>query len=504
MKASSVVTLGFLWLIGVSSSANAQSSSGIQNGSFEAPSIASYAYRPSGGNWTFISSAGIQHIGSAWGAPNAPDGVQTAFLQDGTTGGNGTISQLFNVPADGTYAVSFYSALRAYRTSPTLMSFNVTMDGTNIGSFSPTATAFSQFTTSSTRLTAGTHTLSFVGTGTAPDTSDFIDFVTLNNTSAQVPPSNTAPPTIAGTPQVGRTLIGATGTWNNATSFAEKWFSNGVLLPGVTGLSYTPQNTDMGHVITEIVTATGPGGTASATSAPTTPVASGGSFASCGASPTIMVGRQAWYNQTPKLPWSCQSNGQGEYIFEVRCTSVGVCDTSFVDQGIRPFTRSQFVSSDNINDGFHVPFNTQYHATYSVMVESPPAGDYAFGGALQQIHGDVTFGQFWLTLHDDGQICAQSFSPASNTRPVAEGCRFFQRDIWHTVDLTIIDVNQANSNGMVRLILDGTTLVNYSGQTGTAGNNFDFATIGVYAQYPTDPTAHVLKVHFKDTHFEGR
>ena len=158
--------------------------SGIVNGSFEAPSIATYAYRPSS-SWTLIGNAGIQHNGSGWGAPNAPDGVQTAFLQYGTNPlGNGTISQVFTVAANGTYSISFYSALRAYRTSPTLMSFNVTMDGTNIGSFSPTSTSFSQFTTSQIQLTAGSHTLSFVGTGAGPDTSDFIDFVTLNNTSA--------------------------------------------------------------------------------------------------------------------------------------------------------------------------------------------------------------------------------------------------------------------------------------------------------------------------------
>ena len=279
MKVSLVVTLGFLWLISVSSSVDAQSSSGIQNGSFEAPSIASYAYRPSGSNWTFIASAGIQHNNSAWGAPNAPDRVQTAFLQDGTTGGNGTISQVFNVPTADTYSVSFYSALRAYRTSSTIMSFKVTMDGTNI-TFSPTSTAFSQFTTSQVVLTAGSHTLSFVGTGAGPDTSDFIDFVTLDNTSAQLLPSNISPPKIAGTPQVGQTLTGTTGTWNNATSFAEQWFGNGVLLPGVTGLSYTPQSSDICHVITETVTATGPGGTASATSVPTMPVQGGkcGSF----------------------------------------------------------------------------------------------------------------------------------------------------------------------------------------------------------------------------------
>ncbi len=275
MKVSLVVTFVFLWLIGVSSSVNAQSSSGIQNGSFETPSIATYAYRPSS-SWTFISSAGIQHNGSAWGAPNAPDGVQTAFLQDGTTGGNGTISQVFTVPAAGTYSISFYSALRAYRTSPTLMSFNVTMDGTNIGSFSPTATAFSQFTTSSILLTAGSHTLSFVGTGAAPDTSDFIDFVTLNNVSAQLPPSNTAPPTITGTPQVGLTLTGANGSWTNApTSFSYQWYRAGAPISGATALTYSPQTADVGSTLTlGEIAANAAGSSAQAMSAATAPVTS--------------------------------------------------------------------------------------------------------------------------------------------------------------------------------------------------------------------------------------
>ena len=154
--------------------------SGIVNGSFETPSTSSYIYRPTGGSWTFAVSSGIQHNGSAWGAPNAPDGVQTAFLQDGTTGGNGTISQSINLPSSGTYTVSFQAALRAYQTSPTRMSFKVTFDSTVVGSFSPASRSFSSFTTTPISLTAGYHTLSFVGTGAAPDTADFIDSVTLN------------------------------------------------------------------------------------------------------------------------------------------------------------------------------------------------------------------------------------------------------------------------------------------------------------------------------------
>ena len=47
----------------------------------------SYVYNPTGGGWTFSVSAGVQRNGSAWGAPKAPNGVQTAFLQDGQPGG---------------------------------------------------------------------------------------------------------------------------------------------------------------------------------------------------------------------------------------------------------------------------------------------------------------------------------------------------------------------------------------------------------------------------------
>ena len=150
----------------------------------------------------------------------------------------------------------------------------VTMDGTNIGTFSPTSTAFSLFTTSPIVLSAGSHTLSFVGTGAAPDTSDFIDFVTLNNTSAQLPPSNTAPPTITGTPQVGQTLTGAHGSWTNApTSFSDQWYRAGVPISGATSLTYSPQTADVGSTLTlgEIAT-NAAGSSAQAMSAATAPV----------------------------------------------------------------------------------------------------------------------------------------------------------------------------------------------------------------------------------------
>jgi endoglucanase len=177
--AASGDTADFIDAVTVNPGAAPPPPSGILNGSFEVPGTGGYIYNPSGAAWTFIGNAGIQHNGSAWGAPNAPDGVQTAFLQDGVNGGNGSISQSFNVQTSGIYTLSFQAALRQYRTSPTAMSFNVIIDGTTVGSFAPTSTAFSPHAIPNISLSAGSHTLSFVGTGTAPDTSDFIDSVTL-------------------------------------------------------------------------------------------------------------------------------------------------------------------------------------------------------------------------------------------------------------------------------------------------------------------------------------
>ncbi len=149
--------------------------------SFEAPVVNGYSYRPAGATWVFIGNSGIQANDSKWGAINAPDGTQTAFLQDGTNpGGNGSFSQRVNINVPGTYIISFQTALRCFNTSGTRMSFNVAVDGYVIGSYSPKSVGWVPITTNSFTLTTGTHTIAFIGTGTRADTTDFIDSVTLN------------------------------------------------------------------------------------------------------------------------------------------------------------------------------------------------------------------------------------------------------------------------------------------------------------------------------------
>jgi hypothetical protein len=99
--------------------------------------------------------------------------------------------------------------------------------------------------------------------------------------AAQAAPSNTATPTISGTPQESSTLTASTGTWSNSpTSYAYSWGrcdangDNCVAVSGATASTYTVQAADVGHTIRVTVTATNADGSGDATSAPTAVVSS--------------------------------------------------------------------------------------------------------------------------------------------------------------------------------------------------------------------------------------
>lgn len=84
------------------------------------------------------------------------------------------------------------------------------------------------------------------------------------------PPVNTTPPAITivtGGGAVGSQIARTNpGTWIPPGPYANQWQSAGVNIPGATTQSYTAQETDVGHLITLIVTVTNEGGSLSATS----------------------------------------------------------------------------------------------------------------------------------------------------------------------------------------------------------------------------------------------
>jgi hypothetical protein len=92
-------------------------------------------------------------------------------------------------------------------------------------------------------------------------------------------PTNTALPTISGTPQEGQTLTASKGTWtDNPSSYAYLWSrcdENGnscSTIAGANAGTYTLAHADVGHTLRVTVTATNKDGSAGASSAPTAPV----------------------------------------------------------------------------------------------------------------------------------------------------------------------------------------------------------------------------------------
>jgi hypothetical protein len=152
---------------------------GPLQGGFEAPGLgtgwSAYQYNPSGTAWTFTGTSGVAGNGSGFtaGNPAAPEGSQVAFLQQ-----YGSISQTVAVAA-GTYSLTFSAAQRAnYQASS--QTFAVEVDGVVVGTFTPTGTSYASYTTGSFTLSAGLHTITFVGLDPdGKDNSAFIDQVQL-------------------------------------------------------------------------------------------------------------------------------------------------------------------------------------------------------------------------------------------------------------------------------------------------------------------------------------
>ncbi len=193
--------------------------SGVANTSFETPNVAGgFWYNPPKGSWNFVSNSGIQANGSSWGAPNAPAGTQTAFLQIKNGTNNGSMWQMAFCTA-GIHTLSFKSALRAINNGA--IALNVVVDGAVVGTYSPaTTTSFTSFTTRPFNVAVtGYHLLQFNAVGnTAVDASVFIDAVGIN-----------PPPSVSLTAPTNNAVFSASNPINLTANVA----ANGNVINGV-------------------------------------------------------------------------------------------------------------------------------------------------------------------------------------------------------------------------------------------------------------------------------
>jgi hypothetical protein len=135
-----------------------------------------FRYRPTGSPWTFTGGAGISGNNSGFtsGNPAAPQGVQVAFLQ-----GTGSFSEVVDGWAAGSYTLTFSAAQRGNHQA-SRQDFRVLVDGTVVGTFTPSGTPYQSLSTSAFTVTAGAHTVTFQGLDTAGgDNTAFIDKIAI-------------------------------------------------------------------------------------------------------------------------------------------------------------------------------------------------------------------------------------------------------------------------------------------------------------------------------------
>jgi predicted RecA/RadA family phage recombinase/DNA-directed RNA polymerase subunit K/omega len=149
----------------------------IGDDGFELPALAAstFQYAPSGSPWQFSAGAGVCSNGSAFGNPNAPDGVQAAFIQ-----GTGSVSQSVYLDA-GAYGLSFPAAQRAGVNQAHYQELEVLVDGAAVGTVTPTSAAYAWYETPSFTVSAGTHTIQFLGMNPlGGDNTAFVDEVQIS------------------------------------------------------------------------------------------------------------------------------------------------------------------------------------------------------------------------------------------------------------------------------------------------------------------------------------
>ena len=195
----------------------------------------------------------------------APQG--TALAQSASV--SGVVRDSAGQPMAGAY-VTVVSGTQGYTSFTTGADGTYLINGLPPGDYTLTASLEADWSRTG-RLADGSAPVKTLGA--ASDLTG-VDFVMTESTDP--PTLQTGTPTIAGAPQVGRTLTAVPGAWTSGTTFEYEWRVNGVAVPGTSGPTFTPRPSDVGKRITVWVTGSKPGYVSMSVGSDTTsPVAAG-------------------------------------------------------------------------------------------------------------------------------------------------------------------------------------------------------------------------------------
>ncbi len=203
------------------------------------------------------SSEWTADIGTPRGAKYAVGGAWRRDFSAGTVIVNPSSTTSATVDLGGTFTTADGSSVKSIALAP--------MTGAIL------RPAASPQPTTSITTTTTTTTAPVTTTTTATATPLTTTTTTTTPTATAEAPVNLTPPAIAKS-RNGSTLTATTGDWRNATQYAYQWLrcdASGAacaLIGGATGSFYTLTAAELGGTVRVLVTATGPGGSASAIS----------------------------------------------------------------------------------------------------------------------------------------------------------------------------------------------------------------------------------------------
>ncbi|MGI4874676.1 MAG: FG-GAP-like repeat-containing protein [Janthinobacterium lividum] len=209
----------------------------VGDASFETVSSATFQYAPiSGSAWSFGGNAGLTHNSGGFSSPNAPDGVQVAFLQTNTSNGRGlgSISQTLAGLPTGTYRVRLQAAQRNCCTATNNVYTQgalISINGSVIGNAVPANDGLFHSYTTTTSFTIGPPTISSFAPTSAPAGTS----VTLTGTNL----TGATGVTVNGKAATGVTVVDDTHLTFVVPTGASSTQSVTVTVPGTTSVAST-------------------------------------------------------------------------------------------------------------------------------------------------------------------------------------------------------------------------------------------------------------------------